>query len=88
MKRSFTLSILLLSVLAAAPTLADPPNADVTPVLGKYHAALPAERDLSVYRLDWVETLDEAKRKAAREQRPILLIVVTNSCGNLYTGHC
>lgn len=88
MTRMLTQSILLFALLAAAPTLADSPDAHITPVLDKYHSALPAERDLAVYRLDWVETLDEAKRKAAREQRPILLIVVTNSYGNLYTGHC
>lgn len=82
-------SILLFGVLAAVPVLsAEKPSADVEAVLDKYHSSMPTEDDLSVYRLDWVPSLDDAKHKAAREERPILLIVVTNSYGNLYTGHC
>jgi hypothetical protein len=30
----------------------------------------------------------EARGRAAQEQRPILLLVVTNSYGDLFTGHC
>jgi hypothetical protein len=32
--------------------------------------------------------LKAAKEKAAREERPIFLVVVTNSFGDLYSGHC
>lgn len=78
-------------MFAAVPALAESsesPSAAVQEVLGKYRAALPAPEDLTIYCLDWAPTFDEAKKKAAREKRPILLIVVTNSYGNLYTGHC
>lgn len=81
-------SLVVLGVLATAPTMAESPHADVKKVYEKYRAALPAPEDLTVYSLDWVPTFDEAKQKAAREGRPILLIVVTNSYGNLYSGHC
>ena len=64
------------------------PSPGVQEVLEKHRAVLPESDDLTVYRLDWVPTLDEAKEKAAREMRPLLLIVVTNSYGNLYSGHC
>ena len=81
-------SILLFGVFFAVPiSSAEKPSA-VEDVLDKYRSSMPTEDDLSVYRLDWVPSLDDAKQKAAREERPILLIVVTNSYGNLYTGHC
>jgi hypothetical protein len=63
-------------------------NAEVQRVLDRYRTFRPADRDLAIYQLDWVPTLTEAKEKAAKEQRPIVLIVVTNSYGNMYTGHC
>ncbi len=67
---------------------AELPHADVQKVLDKYRAAMPAKEALTVYCLDWAATFEEAKERAANEKRPILLIVVTNSYGNLYSGHC
>ncbi len=61
---------------------------DVQEVLEKYQSARPQARDLTIYQLDWAPTFQEAKERAGREQRPIFLIVVTNSYGNIYTGHC
>jgi hypothetical protein len=88
MQHLLSKSILLLSLFAAASTVAETPGADVQAVIDRYRAAVPAEEDLAVYRLDWAPSLDAAVEKAGREQRPILLIVVTNSYGNLYSGHC
>ena len=89
MKRIVLLSIFMLGPLAAAPiSPTEIPSAEIQAVFDKFRSALPAEDDLSVYRLDWVPSLVEAKQKAAREERPILLIVVTNSYGNSYSGHC
>ncbi len=84
-----TAFILPLSILVATcnPSAAEP-TADVPKVLAKYRAALPDAKDLAVYQLDWAPTLKAAKARAAKEQRPILLMVVHNSYGNLYTGHC
>ncbi len=62
--------------------------ADVQELLDKYHSFRPDDKDLAIFQLDWVPTLNDAKEKAAKEARPILLIVVTNSYGNMYTGHC
>jgi hypothetical protein len=64
------------------------PDGDVQKILNKYHLLRPADKDLAIFQLDWVPTLKEARERAAKEQRPILLLVVTNSYGNLFTGHC
>ncbi len=61
---------------------------DVQEVLEEYHSARPQVHELTVYQLDWTPTFQEAKERAAQEQRPIFLVVVTNSYGNIYTGHC
>ena len=57
-------------------------------VIEKFQAIRPDEKDLAVYGLDWAPTLKEAKARATKEHRPIFLIVVTNSFGNIFTGHC
>ena len=63
-------------------------DADVQKVLDKYRSFRPDDKDLAIFQLDWMPTLKDAKEKAAKEQRPLFLIVVTNSFGNMYTGHC
>jgi hypothetical protein len=60
----------------------------VEKVLKNYAEYRPADEQLGLYKLDWAKDLKEAKERAARERRPVLLLVVTNSYGNLYTGHC
>jgi hypothetical protein len=60
----------------------------VRTTLDKYRLARPADKDLAIFQLDWVPTLKEARGRAAQERRPILLLVVTNSYGDLFTGHC
>ena len=63
-------------------------SSDVKSVLDKFQSVRPQDADLALYQLDWVPTLKAAKEKAAKEDRPILLVVVTNSFGDLYSGHC
>jgi hypothetical protein len=67
---------------------AQAPDADVQIILEKYSLFRPADKDLAIFQLDWVPTLKEATQRAAKEHRPILLLVVTNSYGNVFTGHC
>ena len=57
-------------------------------VLDKFRSVRPQAADLAIYQLDWVPTLKAAKERAARENRPIFLVVVTNSFGDLCSGHC
>ena len=61
---------------------------DVRDILQKFKSIRPQDKDLALYGLDWAPTLRDAKARAAKEHRPIFLIVVTNSFGNIYTGHC
>jgi hypothetical protein len=63
-------------------------DVEVQKVLDKYRAARPNAKDLAIFHLDWTPALKDAKERASKEQRPILLIVVDNSYGNIYTGHC
>jgi hypothetical protein len=63
-------------------------QSDVKSVLDKFRSVRPQAADLALYQLDWMPTLKVAREKAAREERPILLVVVTNSFGDLYSGHC
>jgi hypothetical protein len=65
---------------------ADP--SDVKSVLDKFHSVRPQAADLALYQLDWEPTLKAAKERSAKEERPIFLMVVTNSFGDLYSGHC
>jgi hypothetical protein len=61
---------------------------DVKSVLDKFQSVRPQEADLALYQLDWMPTLKAAKERAAKEERPIFLVVVTNSFGDMYSGHC
>ena len=61
---------------------------DVQGVLDKYGAVRPKDADLAIYQLDWSPTLKAAKEKAAKGGRPIFLVLVLNSFGNVCSGHC
>jgi hypothetical protein len=60
----------------------------VKSVLDEFESIRPQAADLALYELDWMPTLQAAKDRAAKEQRPIFLVVVTNSFGDLFSGHC
>jgi hypothetical protein len=84
--------LLLVAILGMATvTGADGSGAeqsDVKSVLQKFQSVRPQAANLALYQLDWVPTLKAAREKAARDDRPIFLVVVTNSFGDLYSGHC
>ena len=83
-----TLVCLVASLWTTGLLYAQAPDGDVQKILDKYRLFRPADKDLAIFQLDWVPTLKDARERAAKEQRPILLLVVTNSYGNLFTGHC
>jgi hypothetical protein len=73
-------------IYAAAAQAAEP--RDVQNVLDKYRSIRPQDADLAIYQLDWTPTLKAAKDRAAKENRPIFLIIVRNAFGDLASGHC
>ena len=79
---------LLLSPLSSINAAESTPARDVKKVLEKFRAVRPGARELRLFELDWVPTLAAAQKRAAREGRPVLLLVVRNSEGNLRSGHC
>ena len=88
MPKRITLAFLIAALWTTSLLQAQAPDGDVQKILDKYRLFHPADKDLTIFQLDWVPTLKEARERAAKEQRPILLLVVTNSYGNLFTGHC
>jgi hypothetical protein len=77
--------ILLLATGAAGPAA---PPAPVQRIFDRVDAVRSKPADLAIYSLDWEPTLVAANKRAAKEGRPILLIVVLNSFGNIASGHC
>ena len=41
-----------------------------------------------MYRLDWAASLEDARRRATRERRPVLLVIIHAQYGDLASGHC
>ena len=86
MKKKVLIAAVLAMTCLARAHGAD--QSDVKSVLDKFQSVRPQEADLALYQLDWMPTLKAAKEKAAKEERPIFLVVVTNSFGDLFSGHC
>ena len=78
---------LLLGLFATAVMSQAGPEAEI---LKAYDAARPADHELGVFRLDWADSFNDAKTRAAREKRPIFLVCTTQlkDAGNLRDGHC
>ena len=83
MKR-FALYLFLL-LLAEFVTAED---AGVKRILARYQAIRPAAKDLGMYRLDWADSLDIALKRAAKENRPVCLIIIHAKYGDIVSGHC
>jgi hypothetical protein len=41
-----------------------------------------------MYRLDWAASLDVALKRAARENRPVCLVIIFAKYGDMASGHC
>jgi hypothetical protein len=61
---------------------------DAQNVLSRFRSIRPQAADLALYQLDWAPSLQAAKEKAVESGRPIFLVLVTNSFGDLHSGHC
>jgi hypothetical protein len=85
-KAKRTIATILAIALAGSAHGAD--QRDVKRVLDEFDSIRPQAADLTLYQLDWMPTLKAARERSAREERPIFLVVVTNSFGDLHSGHC
>ena len=63
-------------------------DAGVGRILARYQAIRPATKDLGMYRLDWADSLDVALKRAAKENRPVCLIIIHAKYGDIASGHC
>ena len=77
--------ILLLLILIGKAPGQDP---DAERILARYQSIRPTAKDLVMYQLDWTESLDVALKRAAKEQRPVCLIVIHAKYGDITSGHC
>lgn len=78
----------LAMALAVATTTAGAQTEDARRVIDRYRELKPTDDELAMYRLDWVGSLEAAKRRAAEENRPILVVAIHARYGDLFTGHC
>jgi hypothetical protein len=81
-----------LTALAAAAAISAAGGAEDAParrIRERFDAARPTAKSLAFYTLDWEMSLAAAKSRAAREGRPILLILNTNITAgtNFFSGH-
>ena len=76
----FLLSLWLANVASAA--------ASSQRILARYQSLRPAAKNLGMYRLDWADSLDVALKRAAKEKRPVCLIIIHAKYGNIASGHC
>ena len=81
--------LLAFAVLAAYSLSAAAQDDSPTGILARFYAAKPSAKELAFYSLDWAMSLQEAKTRATKEHRPILIVLNTNiSAGtNFFSGH-
>tara|TARA_B100001123_G_scaffold371883_1_gene435420 strand:- start:259 stop:510 length:252 start_codon:yes stop_codon:yes gene_type:complete len=63
-------------------------NPSAKRILAGYNTLRPTVNDLAMYRLDWEDSLHGALERAAKENRPICLIIIHAKYGDITSGHC
>lgn len=63
-------------------------NAQAKDIFSRYGDLRPSELELAMYQLDWAESLEVALERAAKESRPVLLIIIHAQYGDIFSGHC
>jgi len=88
-RRSLVLwQIVFVWATLVACTIATAQDPQAKTVLQKYKALRPSDQDLAMYRLDWANSFEEAKQRAAKEGRPIFLVIIHAKYGDISSGHC
>ena len=78
----------LLAALFLLSTLVPAQVADVKRILERYDELRPETSELGIYQLDWAASLEVALERAAKEDRPILLVIIHAQYGDIFSGHC
>ena len=78
-----------LAAISILTILVQGPDAKVTRTMERFDAAKPTAKSLGFYSLDGAMSLEEAKARAKKEKRPVLLILNTNITAgtNFFSGH-
>ena len=63
-------------------------DSQVDRVLAKYSEFRPSEGELAMYSLDWSDSITEALKRGAREDRPIAVVIIHARYGDIRSGHC
>jgi hypothetical protein len=81
--------MMTLALLAALVLPGGAQESAVRRIQERFEAARPDEQRLAFYSLDWAMSLSEAKERARKERRPILLVLNTNITAgtNFFSGH-
>ncbi len=80
--------LIMVAIAAGISSAQDTQDKDPSRMLSRYDANRPSDRELAMYRLDWAPSLEEALNRAAREQRPIFLVIIHAQYGDIASGHC
>ncbi|MDE0595436.1 MAG: hypothetical protein OSB65_09330 [Roseibacillus sp.] len=80
--------ILSAGALLLSANLCTAQNTQAKDIFSRYEDFRPSERELTMYQLDWAESLEVALERAAKESRPIFLIIIHAHYGDIFSGHC
>lgn len=85
----FMCRLLIFAMLGAVSLFAVGQDDSVKRIEARFAASKPDAKRLAFYSLDWAMNLDEAKVRAAKEHRPILIVLNTNITAgtNFFSGH-
>ena len=82
------ITLLLPLIVALSAHNAWAQSAEVRQVLAAYEKMRPGDEALSMYRLDWEDSLLGAQIRAMRENRPICVVIIHARYGDITSGHC
>ena len=76
-------AILSAGALLLTASFCSAQNAQAKDIFSRYEDLRPSERELAMYRLDWAESVEVALERAAKESRPVFLIIIHAHYGDI-----
>ena len=77
-----------LAFALAAATSAYAQSDEAKHALADFKSLRPTDDDLVMYRLDWAASFKAGQERAAKEKKPLFVIVIHARYGECFTGHC